>query len=382
VILVATGGLAAPAGAGAPSAEKVLDEIASFVDDAKAVRFTAEFEVGGVGVGTLLEEAAFPNRGRTLLTFGGSDTETIFVKSKAFVRVGEAGGDLSSIPFTQLPNDSEFTTFSRPQDILRIDELLEDLSVDAEGALPEVCATTQCQVLHGAFKEPEKLIRGTPTPYTEARLDVVVAEDGELLSIVLTATSDITVTATADIAWDEPVTITQPKPSQIRKAIDKAAVKGFGDAKLYQPAAIPSNWKLVGAHVATAAETFEACEEVNTIYGSPPSLGGTGFLAGLDVFQFPTSCPGTDPAFPDGQGQPFTVGSYQGTILEQGNGLILAQIDVDGTTFQVETRLSRADLEALLADLVPLNFKKPPKATLPEVDIDQPPAGATGPLPL
>jgi len=343
VVALGLGGLAPPASAQA-DAQAVLDKVESFLKKAKSVEFTANFKVGEADVGTLLEQGSFPNKGRTVLTLGGDVTETIFIKSNVYRRGTGAEVPIEDVKFEPVFGvGSDFLTFERPQDIQDLVSLVttpEIVSEDANGTTLKV-----------AFKDPGKVIRATPNPYTEGSLEVVVATSGEPTSIALAVSGpDGAVTATADITWNKKVKISAPKLGDI---LDTDAVAAFDDAPVLQPAAIPKGWKLRLAQVLPAAQTLEGCDEVHLIYASADGKDGITF------WEFPPSCVKE----PLAGGQPLTIGENQGLILEQ-EGNVSADLTVGTTYLQIGTTLTRAELEEVVGKLIPFDAKKGPKANL------------------
>jgi len=347
---VAVAGIALPAPAATSSPEQALQRAEKFVKRAKSVEFTAVIQAGGVAVGTLEQAAVLPNRGRSVLTRGADIVDTIFVKDLAFFRESPQGAPVEGLPyFPRYGHAKDFLAFERPQDIAKIVSLLRDPEIVSEGA--------DGTVVRATFKEPANIIRATPNPYTAAHLDVVVAPDGEPTSFTLVASGpDGEVTATAnDVTWNGRVAVPTPKKADL---LNEGSVAQFGDSPLYQPRALPRRWKLDLAQVVAAAQTFEGCAQVETAYVRPQGRQ----QEFIDIFQFPTTC-----ARPQEGGEPLTLGSHTGTILPGfgSSPLLRAQFDVDGTTVQVATSLTRDEFEKVFGELEPLDFDKPPKANLP-----------------
>jgi len=335
----AIAGGALPIGASTSSPEQVLERVEKFGRRAKTVEFTAAIQSNGVAVGTLEQTAVFPNRGRSVLTRGADILDTNFVKDQAFARESSQGTPVEGLPYyPQYGRSSHYVAFERPQDITKVVALLKDPEIVSEGA--------GSTVVRGTFKQPGDIIRAGPNPYTSAHLDLTVAANGEPTSFTLVASGpDGEVTATAnDIAWNSPVTVPKPKKTDL---VNKDAVSQFGDAPLYQPKALPRGWKLDLARVLPAEQTAEGCAQVETVYVDPKSRQQNV----IDIFQFPTTC-----AQALQGGEPFTLGSSQGTIREVSGQSLLAQFDVNGTTVQVGTSLTREEFNKVLGELEPLAF--------------------------
>lgn len=345
--VLAVAGVAVPAAAATSSPEQVLQRAKAFAERAKSVEFTATLEFGGAIVGTLEQAAVLPKRGRSVLTRGADIVDRSFVKDQAFVRESPQGAPVEGFPYVpQYGHPKEYLAFERPQDIAKIVSFLKDPEIVSEGA--------DGTVVRGTFKEPDKLSVGPANP-TAAHLDLVVAPDGEPKSFTLVASGpDGELIATADdVTWNGRVTVPTPKNADL---VDEDAVSQFVDAPLYRPKTLPRRWKLELAQVFVAAQTVEGCAQVETAYVDPESRRQDF----LDIFEFPTPCASPDPLE---LGEPLTLGSYQGTIRDVFGEPLRAQFDVDGTTVQVHTSLSREEFEKVLGELVPLDFDKAPNAS-------------------
>jgi hypothetical protein len=346
IVLVGSIGAALPASAFAETAEAALARAEKFLKKAKAVEFTAAVTASGAPVGSLEQAAVFPDRGRSLLTTGTDEQESIFIKDVPYHREATDGGveDLPILPAYGHPD--EYLAFERPQDIAEIVDLLENPAV--------VSADSKRTVVSAAFKDPANVLRATPNPYTSAQLEVTIAPNGEPTAFTLSATgSDGDVTATStDVAWNGHPSIPKSVKRQSRLASDDVA--GYTDASVYQPKAVPKGWKLDLAEVVPPELTAEVCEQAHTVYALPSAP----IEEFIETFQFPTAC-----ANPNAlqNPQPLTVGPYQGQIFV--GDLIGAQFDANGTTVQVTTSLDRDDFEAILGDLVPFDPDRAPPGT-------------------
>ena len=351
--MLLTAGAATPATAGGDSPQQVLKRVEKFVKKAKTVELKATLAAAGAPVGKLEQSAIFPDRGRTMFTLGDT-TETLYIKDLAFQRGGPADGSVEDLPFDPVyGHPDEYPIFVRPQDLTKLIGQVEAPEIVSQGA--------DGTVLRASFKDPSKVYRVGQNPYTEAHLDVTVADNGEPTAVTLTGSGpDGEVSASTDeLTWNKHVApIRVPSLSDL---IDKDAVTSFSDSELYQPKAIPRGWKLALARVLPAGQTAEGCPQVVTAYADPK---GHQQIASV-IFQFPTSCAQPQQGAPDSPPEPLTLGSYQGTIVDDDNPGVGAQFDANGTTVQVGTSLTRAEFEKMFGSLVPLDFEKPPKATLP-----------------
>ena len=157
--------------------------------------------------------------------------------------------------------------------------------------------------------------------------------------------------------WNREADITAPAKSQIDPTpfIEEEDVAGFGEAALFQPAAIPRGWILDSADVVDGSLTPEGCDQVLLSFVDPadPDVGF------LELYEFPMSCSlGRVPG-----AEPFTAGPYQGWIHTEG-GLATVELTVGDTIVQVSSDLDVEQLVRLLGELVPLDLAHPPPDSL------------------
>jgi hypothetical protein len=346
--VVAAIGVGPATAAGSGNPQQLLGEVQQFLRKAKTLHFVADLQVPGEAkAGTVEESAVFPDRGRSVITHGASSTEQVFRKDQVFFRATQGSPALSDLAYHQAYGvPTQYDAFVRPQDLRTLTGLLQDPRIVSTG--PEGT------VLRAFFKEPAQVLNLGSNPYTAAHVDVTVAPGGEPTALSLAATGpdgDVSM-KTTELTWNGRVRIAAPSKAEL---LDKHAVTAFSDSPVYQPRALPRGWKLALAQVLEPTETTEGCREAETIYANPK----THQQDYLDLYMFPTSCEESLAG-----GQPFTIGPYRGSILEQPSGELFAQFDVNDTTVQVITTLRNDELASLMNRVDPLDFSKPPTPTL------------------
>ncbi len=359
------------ASAGGESARDVLTKAQDFVDDAKSVKYTGEIEeevtdaVAGSGLvdrATLEESAAFPNRGQSLIEYPNFVTETLYVKKDVYIRDADSLTQLEGTKFGKLdperPGSSggatgEFFLFERPQD-------LGDALQSAQR--PEILREGDGQTLLEVTFPAAELLSPGFEPLDEATGELLVTSEGEPKRLTLTASGpDSRLEVVYKFSrWNGRVTIEAPKKADLDPTpfIDEEAVAEYQDVPLYQPAAIPEGWVLDFADVLPAEETPEGCDQVEIDYVDPEDEVA-GFMY---IYLFPTACAFGAP----GGSEEFVAGPYRGFVEEDPEfpGELFVEIDVDGTTVQVDTDLSVEALMQVLSNLVPLDLANPPPATV------------------
>jgi hypothetical protein len=346
-VLVVLAGATIPAAAQSSSSpEQVLQKAEKFLKKAKTVQYTAALQTGGADVGTYEQTAQFPAKGQALLVMASNVVDSVYIGDRSYFRAGPSEAAIADLAYDpQYGRSPEFSIFERPQDLVKLVGELENPQIVSDGP--------DGTVVRADFSDPAKVIRATDNPYTSAHVDITVAKSGEPTKVVLTASGpDGEVTATSgDITWNGKVTV--PTPAT-KDSFDKQGLAAYKDAKLYQPTAIPKAWKFHLANILPAAVATEGCDQAHIAYADPKNPE----QEFLELYEFPTSCAQE----PTG-GEPFALGSHQGVIGE-GNGLTFVQVDLDGTTIQVNTNLSRDQLQKILATPAAFAFNKPPKSTL------------------
>lgn len=208
--------------------------------------------------------------------------------------------------------------------------------------------------IRGALK------RGGLEAGTSATVDVVVADNGELRLLGVRAAGkggkSSLVMRFSD--WGATVALRAPATNQIDATpqLDEEEVLAWKGAPLYMPRHVPKGWVLDSADVVPEEETAEGCEQVEIDLVSLEYFEGDDNAPYMVLYQLPTSCAGPI----EGIGvKPFQAGSFVGGAYTDRNGLSYVQVRLDGrTTMQVESTLSLAQLQVVLADLVPLDFTR------------------------
>jgi hypothetical protein len=363
---------ALPAGAGGNSGRELLTMVQDFVDDAESVEYSGEIEseyadpFGSpssiVDRGTLEESARFPNRGRSVVDLAGFVTETLYIKKDVYIRDGDSIAQLEDARFGKLDPErpgatsgvpGEFFLFERPQDLGDALQAAQRPAIGRE--------RNGLTLLEVSFP-PTEILPIVGGVFEEAAGELAIASDGELRRLKLTATGPderLEVTLTFE-RWNDKVKIEAPKRADLdpTPTLDEESVAEFNDVPLLQPAAIPEGWVLDFADVLSAEETPEGCDQVEVDYVDPLDE----FAGFVYVYIFPTACASGAP----GDSEEFIAGPHRGFIGQDPTFAtdVIAQLDVNGTTLQIISDLSKDQLAALFAELVPLDLASPPPATL------------------
>lgn len=295
------------------------------------------------------------HRGKGMHVTSTSDdsgvNETLLIGKVAYWRGAEDTGALVSAlwakeDLAEDEDDAEFGVESLFEgDVL---QMLDDAS--APRIVERFGETTKIRVEVHPKGAPEGL---------RAWMEIVVADNGELR---LAGTHVRNGKLSADTVlrfdnWGQLVELAAPAADMIDVTPDlnEEAVAAWHDAPLYMPRNLPRGWTLDYAEVLSAEETEEGCEQVEIDFVSPEYYEEEDEEAPyLYLYELPTAC-----AQPfEGVGvQAFQAGPYAGTGYTDRDGYSLAQIRIDDkTTLQADSNIPVGQLQALLADLVPLDF--------------------------
>jgi len=353
-----------------PTAREALDRMKRFANAAESVEYHAKnrlevFDVPDatepVEAVTVDEAAAFPDRSRSVLSFGELVSETLTVEGVSYSRLAQVGDEL---------DDEQWIS----SELLARDAPVSSASTAVPGGV--LVAPEALPALLDTARRPRIVGRGDGSTTIRVKLDL---EEVETLSLFLDPTVELVVEdddgrplamrlveedefasqamAVQFVRWNGSLEIEEPERSALdpTPAFDEEGIAAYDVAPLYQPRSIPEDWVLESATVLPAGATPEGCEQV-TLALLDQDSDEFGYL---DLYLLPESCAQERPEQVEG----FVAGEYSGWF-EDDEGYVYGEIVVGDTIIQFDTDLSEEDLAAVLADLVPLDLANPPTPTV------------------
>ena len=309
---------------GPPSASTLLSRARRFTAAARTVRFT----VVAVSDGTTTSARGavrFPDRYRARFVEGGRARDELLVGGTLYGRPASAGARWKVVQG------------NAGADVLG--PLRVGVVVRAVGGASLVRRVSGGGVLRGHV--PARVVFSDVDAGPSLTVDVTVSRGGRVVRLDLRLRD-----------WDTSLEIAAPPQSRIDRPpdIDAAAVNGYHDVALLQPAGIPEGWVLQAATVLSPEDTVEGCSQVELDYGDPddPDHGY------LTLFEFPPAC-----ASPVAGGRPFRAGAYVGAVRDEGDG-VLAQFVAGSTLVQAGSDLPELQLASVMAQLQPLDLSQAP----------------------
>lgn len=357
-----------------PSAVKVLARATAFVKAHPSAALTGDLRIEaadqpGSSTSMVLRfhvegVAKMPDKARIIATAGESDgaDEAITVGSHHFERQADSKDALAKEKYAEIKVDD---TASR-NGVVGQRNLMQDADLlSAPNRIGDVLGAADTPVVVSRTKgvnviktklAPGKAYGSLSESIKEATLTLTALDDGTVQRTAVSlknSQADITVDYQWS-KWGENVVIDAPTAAQIDATpdIEEEKVAAFKDAPLFQPAALPKGWVLMGASVLGPDETAENCPEVEVDYGDPNSQD-TGYLT---MYELAASC--ADPTAPPGSSA-FVAGPYRG-FVQVDQGETDAQFLAGRTVIQVQSDFTPAQLAQVMARLVPLNLAKAP----------------------
>jgi hypothetical protein len=349
-----------------------LGSALAFLDGVETVRFEGE---GSLRIDADLADeyppihwvvaarSEFPDRGIVRLEDEYGVTELLVVGDRHYTRSAE-DNTVDDRPWSDLDElgyADEFLppTFASPH-------ALRDLLLTAHDPVlvPGHDGSADTVVLAVALTPGDGSVFTPARSYDPPTAELVVdPNDGRITAFTIRAGSPITQVGRASselevvsVDWDAAVALEAPDADELDPLplLDDEAVRAYDDAVLYQPAELPEGWEQDYVEVASAADTVEGCDEVLIDYEQYE----TGDW--LEIWQFPIDCAAPRPADAD----TIVAGEWEGWFTEDGDGVVQAELDVDGTNVQVITSLDAETVALVLEHLEPLDLEHPPPDTL------------------
>ena len=403
------------------SPKQELAAVRAFVEDAKAVRFTAsttsvqgdpEAEIGSTYTYRSEESGEFelPDRSHVVSNDGEYLYEAVVVPTGYYGRDAESEADLrralwrfekpptaeelaesgaiedvtdySGDPVALAAAGMEFSGFASPQSLFG---LLEELESPTRVATGVIRATASLEdVMGNLFSGVDIEELGFEPEDFEGEVNVTLTSepDGRLTRMVTEMTTDFMGEDSVDTAdirffdWNGAIRVVEPDPEKIDPTpdVNEEKIAEFDAAPVLVPSALPAGWKLLSGDVSAESEEDMTCEQVNLEFGDPVAHEAAYNTMAEDMdsdeFVFPPAITiyamsaGCDLEEVEGE-EPFTIGRYEATADERDDdyGGRYVYMVVGDTRLHIESTLSDDEIRRLFSNLVPLDLKTMPIAS-------------------